>query len=235
MKAKDVMTTTVLSVAPDSSISAAAHLMLQNKISGLPVIDGTGKLAGIVTEGDFLRRTEIGTQRRRPRWIEFFIGPGRLADEYSRSSGRTISDVMTHDVYTVDPDAPLERIVSMMERQHVKRLPVVEGGKVVGIVTRANLLRALASIADEIVPSPAGDNAIREQIFAELKRQSWTPVTRIDVTVRNGIVQLSGSLTDERQRDALRILAENVPGVKKVQDHLIWIDPETGMYIEGQG
>lgn len=235
MNAKDVMTPSVLSVAPDASISAAAHLMLQNKISGLPVIDSSGKLVGILTEGDFLRRIEIGTQRRRPRWIEFLIGPGRLADEYSRSSGRSVSDVMTHDVHTVDPDASLEHIVRTMERHHIKRVPVVEAGKVIGIVTRANLLHALASIADEIAPSSVGDNSIREQIFAELKRQTWTPVARIDVTVRNGVVQLSGTLTDERQRQALRILAENIPGVRKVQDHLVWIEPETGMYIEGQG
>jgi CBS domain-containing protein len=235
MNAKDVMTPSVLSVTPDASISAAARLMLQNKISGLPVIDGSGKLVGVVTEGDFLRRTEIETQRRRARWIEFFIGPGRLADEYVRSSGRSVSDVMTRDVHTVGPDASLEQIVRLMEHNRIKRVPVVEGGKVVGIVTRANLLHALAGIADEIAPSSAGDGAIREQIFAELKRQTWTPVATIDVTVRNGIVQLSGSLTDERQRQALRILAENVPGVKKVQDHLVWIDPETGMFFEGQG
>ena len=235
MNAKDVMTPSVISTAPDASVSAAAHLMLQNKISGLPVIDSSGKLVGIVTEGDFLRRSEIGTQRRRPRWIEFFVGPGRLADEYSRSSGRTISDVMTHDIYTVDSDASLEHIVRVMERHRIKRVPVVEGGKVIGIVTRANLLHALASIADEIAPSSAGDNSIREQIFAELKRQTWAPVSMIDVTVRNGVVQLSGSLTDERQRQALRILAENIPGVRKVQDHLVWIDPESGMYLEGPG
>ena len=141
MKAKDVMTPHVLSVAPDASISAAARLMLQNRISGLPVVDGSGKLVGMVTEGDFLRRTEIGTQRQRARWIEFLIGPGRLADEYSRSSGRSVSDVMTHD------DASLEDIVRVMERHHVKRVPVVEEGTVVGIVTRANLLHALAGIA----------------------------------------------------------------------------------------
>jgi CBS domain-containing protein len=235
MNAKDVMTPSVISIAPDASISAAARLMLQNKISGLPVIDDSGKLVGMITEGDFLRRAEIGTQRRRARWIEFLVGPGRLADEYSRSSGRTISDVMTHDVHTANVDAPLEQIVRMMERHRIKRVPVVAGGKVVGIVTRANLLRSLSSVADEIVPSSADDNAIREQIYAELNRQTWTPVARIDVTVRNGVVQLSGSLTDERQRGALRILAENIPGVKKVQDHLIWIEPETGMYFEGQG
>jgi CBS domain-containing protein len=144
--------------------------MLQNRISGLPVVDGSGKLVGMVTEGDFLRRTEIGTQRQRARWIEFLIGPGRLADEYSRSSGRSVSDVMTRDVHTASIDASLDDIVRIMERHRVKRVPVVEEGKVVGIVTRANLLHALVGIADEIAPSSAGDTAIREQIFAELKR-----------------------------------------------------------------
>ena len=147
MKAKDVMTPHVLSVAPDASTSAAAWLMLQNRISGLPVVDGSGKLVGMVTEGDFLRRTEIGTQRQRARWIEFLIGPGRLADEYARSSGRSVSDFMTHDVHTANVDASLEDIVRVMERQHVKRVPVVEEGAVVGIVTGANLLHGLAGIA----------------------------------------------------------------------------------------
>ena len=235
MNAKDIMTPSVVSIAPDASISAAAHLMLQNKFSGLPVIDSSGQLVGIVTEGDFLRRIEIGTERRRRRWTEFFIGPGRLADEYSRSSGRTVSDVMTQDVQTVGLDASLEEIVRMMERHRIKRVPVVEAGRVVGIVTRANLLLALASVADEIAPSSAEDNSIREQIFAELKRQTWTPVGTMHVTVRSGVVQLSGLLTDERQRAAVRILAENIPGVRQVQDRLVWIEPETGMYIEGRG
>ena len=120
---------------------------------------------------------------------------------------------MTHDAHTANVDASLEDIVRVMERHHVKSVPVVEEGTVVGIVTRANLLHALAGIADEIVPSSAGDTAIREKIFAELKRQTWAPVAVIDVTVRKGVVVLSGALIDERQRQALRILAENVPGV----------------------
>jgi CBS-domain-containing membrane protein len=232
MQAKDVMTPNVLSVVSDAPISAAARLMLDNKISGLPVIDKSGKLVGIVTEGDFLRRAEIGTQRQRPRWLEFLIGPGRLADEYVRTSSRSVGDVMTRDVHAVKFDASLEDIVRIMERHRVKRVPVVAEGKIVGIVTRANLLHALAGIAGEIAPSSAADTAIREHIFAELKRQTWAPIALIDVTVRNGVVQLSGVLSDERQRQALRILAENVAGVKKVVDHLVWFEPETGMYLE---
>ncbi|HEY7298979.1 MAG TPA: CBS domain-containing protein [Xanthobacteraceae bacterium] len=232
MQAKDVMTSDVLSVASDAPISVAARLMLDNKISGLPVLDKSGKLVGIVTEGDFLRRAEIGTQRRRQRWIEFLIGPGRLADEYVRASGRTVSDVMTRNVHAVKVDTSLEDIVRIMERHRVKRVPVCAEGKVVGIVTRANLLHALAGVAAEIAPSSAADTEIRENILADLKRQTWAPIARIDVTVRKGVVQLSGVLSDERQRQALRILAENVPGVKEVVDHLVWIEPETGMYLE---
>jgi len=208
MNVKDVMTPHVLSVTPDESIFVAARLMLQKKISGLPVVDGLGNLVGIVSEGDFLRRAETGTKRQRPKWMEFFLGPGRLADEYVQISGRKVRDVMTEDVRTVTPDAPLEDVVRLMERHHIKRVPVVESGKIVGIVTRANLLRAMASFVGEIAPSSAGDTTIREQFIAELERQPWAPVTRIDVTVRNGVVRLSGTLTDERQRQALRVTAE---------------------------
>jgi hypothetical protein len=187
---------------------------------------------GIVSEGDFLRRAETGTGRRRPRWIEFFMGPGRLADEYVRLSGRKVSDVMTHQVRTVPPDAPLEEVVRLMERHNIKRVPVVDSGKVVGIVTRANLLHAVAGFAHEIAPLSAGDAAIRDRLLAALKDQPWAPVTAIDVTVRNGVVRLSGGITDERQRQALRVAAENIPGVKEVEDNVVWVEPVSGMFVE---
>jgi CBS-domain-containing membrane protein len=139
---------------------------------------------------------------------------------------------MTDEVRTVTQDAPLEDVVRLMERHHIKRIPVVEGQKVVGIVTRANLLHAMASFVSEVAPSSAGDMAIRKQIIAELERQPWAPVISIDVTVRNGVVQLSGVVTDERQRQALRVAAENVPGVKKVEDYIVWIDPVSGSFVE---
>src|SRR5262249_33664565 len=215
MKASDVMTREVVSVRPDSSILEAVRLMLQRRISGLPVTDDGGRLVGIVTEGDFLRRVETGTERKRARWIEFLMGPGKLATEYVHTSGRKVQDVMTPDVRTVGEDAPLEKIVHLMERHHVKRLPVVSGGRVVGIVTRANLVRALAGLALEARPAEAGDAAIRERLLAELEKHRWAPLGLIDVAVKDGVVALIGGLTDERQRLALRVAAENVPGVKK--------------------
>ena len=233
MQALDVMTRDVVSIGPDASIMEAVRLMLQHKISGLPVIDESGRLRGIVTEGDFLRRAETGTQRKRPRWVEFLIGPGRLAAEYVQTSGRKVGEVMTPDVYTVSEDEPLERIVNLMERHRVKRIPIVRDDKVVGIVTRANLLRALATLALAEHPAAADDSAIRERLLAELKRQRWAPVGLMDVVVKDGVVKLSGALTDERERQAIRVAAENIPGVKKVEDHLVWIEPNSGVVIEG--
>jgi CBS-domain-containing membrane protein len=232
MKASDVMTPNVVAVSPDASVVTAAELMLQKRISGVPVINGDGNLVGIVTEGDFLRRAETDTGRRRPRWIEFFMGPGRLADEYVHLSGRKVSDVMTHEVQTVPPDATLEQVVSLMERHNIKRLPVVDNGKVVGIVTRANLLHAVLSVANEIAPLSEGDAAIREEVLAAIKDQPWAPITAIDVTVRNGVVRLSGVITDERQRQALRVAAENISGVKEVEDNVVWVEPVSGLVVE---
>jgi CBS-domain-containing membrane protein len=232
MNVSDVMTPDVLSVTPDASVATAVQLMLQKRISGLPVIDDHGNLAGIVTEGDFLRRTETGTARRRPRWIEFFMGPGRLSDEYVRSSGRKVSEVMTREVQTVPPDAPLEQAIHQMERHNIKRVVVVGNGKVVGIVTRANLLHAMASVAHEMGPVSAADAAIRERLLAELKVQPWAPVPSIHIAVKNGVVQLSGVITDERQRQALRVAAENIPGVKKVEDDVVWVEPVSGLFVE---
>jgi CBS domain-containing protein len=232
MKAKDIMTPQVLSVGPDESVFVAARLMLQRKVSGLPVVDNLGNLVGIVTEGDFLRRTETGTSRRRPRWVEFFLGPGRLADEYVQFSGRKVRDVMTRDVWTVAYDTSLQEIVHLMERHRIRRLPVVESEKIIGIVTRANLLHAMASFAHEIAPTSVEDAAIREKFLAEMKMQPWAPVTVVDVAVRNGVVQLSGTITDERQRQALRVLAENTPGVKTVEDFIVWVEPYSGLFVE---
>jgi CBS domain-containing protein len=232
MRAVDVMTVDPVSISPDESIVEAIRLMLQRKFSGLPVVDSTGALVGIVTEGDLLRRSETGTQRKRPRWIEFLIGSGRLANEYVHASGRKVRDVMTYDVQTVTEETPLDDIVQQMERHQIKRLPVVRGGKLVGIVTRANLLRALASVVGETKPVAAADDAsIRTRIYAELQKQPWAPVNMLDVVVRDGIVHLWGVLLDERQREAIHVVAENTPGVKGIEDHLVWVEPMSGMAI----
>lgn len=231
MKAKDVMTSPVVSVAPESSIVEAVRVMLQRHISGLPVIDKEGRLVGIVTEGDFLRRAETGTQRRRPRWLEYLIGPGRLADEYTRSHGRKVHDIMTPDPLTVGEDTSLDEIVGTMEKRRIKRMPVMRGDEVVGIVSRANLVHALAGVAREVKPGAASDEAIRSRIMTELAGQTWAPTALINVIVRDGVVDLWGTITDERERQAIIVAAENAPGVKEVKDHLAWVDTMSGMLL----
>jgi CBS domain-containing protein len=176
MKAKDVMTRPVVLIGPEASVTDAVQLMLKNAISGLPVVDTKGELVGIVTEGDFLRRKETGTERARPRWLEYLVGPGRLAADYVHAAGRKVGDVMTREVRTVAEGAPLKEVVELIERHRIKRVPVVSGGKVVGIVSRANLLQALASVAGELKPGAAGDENIRERLLEELEKQSWVPL-----------------------------------------------------------
>jgi CBS domain-containing protein len=231
MKARDVMTSPVISVEPDSSVLEAVRIMLQRHISGLPVIDKEGRLVGIVTEGDFLRRTETGTQRRRPRWLEYLIGPGRLAEEYTHSHGGKVHQIMTADPLIVNEDAPLDEIVHTMEKHRIKRLPVVRGEAVVGIVSRANLVHALARLARDVTPTAASDQAIRDRIMAELAGQTWAPTALLDIIVKDGVVELWGTITDERERQAIIVAAENAPGVKAVNDHLTWVDTMSGMLI----
>jgi CBS domain-containing protein len=232
MQVREVMTKPVLSIEAEAPITNAIRLMLQKKISGLPVVDADGQLVGLVSEGDFLRRAETGTQPKRPRWLEFLMGPGQLAEQYARSHGRKVSDVMTAPVHAVGPDAALEDVVALMERHRIKRVPVVSEGRPVGIVTRANLLRALAGVAHELAPSAGGDAAIREAILETIAREKWAPAASVDAIVRDGVVTLSGCVLDERQRGALKVLAENVPGVKAVHDRLVWIEPMSGTALE---
>jgi CBS domain-containing protein len=226
------MTTNVVSIAPDATILEALQLMLQRRISGLPVVAKGGRLVGILTEGDFLRRVETGTQRKRPRWLEFLVGPGRLADEYTHSHGRNVEEVMTSEPKTVTEDTPLLDVVQLMEKQQIKRVPVVRGQQIVGIISRANLLHALAGIAREIKPTIQSDESIRAHILAELGKQTWAPNALINVTVRTGVVELWGTVLDWRERTALVVAAENAPGVKAVNDHLVWIDTMTGTVID---
>jgi CBS domain-containing protein len=228
MQVKDVMTRNVISVEAGEPILKAARLMLQNRISGLPVIDATGKLVGVVTEGDFLRRGEIGTQRHRPKWLEFLVGPGRIAAEYVRASGRRVDEVMTPDPLSITEDDSLEAVVEQMERYRVKRLPVIRRGRMVGIVSRANLMHALVSLARDDTQTAAGDDlAIRDRILASLGEQRWAP--RVNVVVKNGIAEFWGAIMDERERQALIVAAENISGVKEVHDHLVWVEPTSGM------
>ena len=231
MKASDVMTRDVLTVGRETSVANAIRMMLDNNISGLPVLDN-GKVVGILTEGDLLRRGETGTERHRPRWLEILMGPGRMAGEYVRTHGRKVEEIMTTNVISVAGDTPLDEVVGLMERRRIKRLPVVEGDVLVGVVSRLDLLRALLRAIEAQHSEHRSDDAIREQILAELAKAAWVPRDGLSISVKDSVVALNGVILEEKERQALRVVAENVPGVRAVEDHLVWIEPISGTVID---
>jgi CBS domain-containing protein len=228
----DVMTRNVISVAPDDTVETAAKTMLERRISGLLVVDRAGELAGIVTEGDLLRRDEIGTESDYPWWLRLFVSPSRQAADFVRAHGRYVKDIMNPDVLTVPEDATLEGVVAAMEKNRVKRLPVAKEGRVVGIVSRSDLLRALIGRSREPAATAGDDRSIRSAIMDALQEQPWAPRTTVNVTVNGGVADIWGSITNENERAAIRVVVENTPGVTKVNDHIVYIEPYTGTVIE---
>ena len=211
MRAHQIMTRSVITVTPETTIVEAANIMLQKHVSGLPVVDAAGKLVGIVSEGDFIRRSEIGTQRKRGRWLRFILGSGKSASDFVHEHGRKVSEVMTKSPLTITEDTALDEIVELMEKNNVKRLPVIRGDKVVGIVSRANLLQAVASLAREVPDPTADDDHIRNRVIDAMEKNDWCPFG-LSVIVQDGIVHLSGVITEERSRQAAVVAAENRRG-----------------------
>jgi CBS domain-containing protein len=233
MRAHQIMTRPVITVTPDTTVVKAANTMLYRHISGLPVVDAAGKLVGIVSEGDFIRRSEIGTQRKRGKFLKFILGAGKEASDFVHEHGGKVGEIMTSEPLTISEDAELEEIVELMEKHHVKRLPVMRGDKLVGIVSRSNLLQAVASLARQIPDPTADDDHIRNRIIDAIEKQDWCPFG-LSVIVRDGIVHLSGVITDERARQATIVAAEDVSGVTKVHDHLCWVETNSGMFLNSQ-
>jgi len=230
MRAHQIMTRPVITVTPETAIVEAANTMLQRHVSGLPVVDTAGKLVGIVSQGDLIRRSEIGTQRKRGRWLKLILGPGKAATDFVHEHGRKVADIMTLEPLTIAEDTGLEEIVQLMEKNNVKRLPVTRGDKIVGIVSRANLLQAVASLARQVPDPTADDDHIRNRVIDALQKNDWCPFG-LSVIVHDGIVHLSGVITEEHSRQAAIVAAENVTGVVKVHDHLCWVDTMSGMYL----
>jgi CBS-domain-containing membrane protein len=229
MKAADIMTRRLITIDPDSSVADAAKSMLENRISGLPVIDAQGRLVGLISEGDLLHRAEMGTDQRQRRswWLNLISGPTGAADDYVKSHSRRVGDVMTQSVVSVSSDASLNDIVRVLERHRIKRVPVLDNGQLVGIVSRANLLQALASGAAEVQAPSDDDITLRDRVLTELAAQPWAPDYTENIMVKDGIVHLWGSVSTESQHHALRVAAESVPGVKGVEDHVTVVDQFT--------
>ncbi|MDR6476232.1 CBS domain-containing protein [Burkholderia sp. OAS925] len=219
MRASDVMTHTVVSATPDMTIRQVAKMFVDNGISGAPVLDTDGSIVGIISEGDLLRRSEIGTdETRRASWLDFWSARHEARD-YVKTHAAKVSDVMTTDVVTVQPDTPLGEVASILEARHIKRVPVTERGQVVGIVSRANLVQALASVPDEPVSDATlSDAEIRAVLMGELAGRRWGFAGR-NIVVTDGVVHLWGVFQPADAVDAVRVAAQNIPGVKRVEDH----------------
>jgi CBS domain-containing protein len=217
MKASDVMVAPVITASPNASIKSVAETFVRHQISAVPVVDDKGKVVGMISEGDLLHRAEAGTEKRHPWWLRAFIGPDALANEYVKAHARKVSDAMTRQVVTASPETPLHEIAALLEKHSVKRVPIVEHGQLVGIVSRANLVQAVAS-AGKGLEIPLSDSTIRDKLLAHLKTQNWAHTGLLNVTVNGGVVDLWGIANSDSERKAVRVAAEATPGVRVVKD-----------------
>jgi CBS domain-containing protein len=221
MQARDVMVSPVITVSKAATVRDVAKILIEKRISAVPVVDDSGKVVGIVTEGDLLRRTEAGTERPYSWWVHFLAGDATVAADYVKSHGLRVEDVMSPDVVTATPETPLHEIASLLEERRIKRVPIVSAtGALVGIVSRANLIQVVASAQPKLeVTLP--DSTIRQKLLSDLKKQSWAHTLNLDVTVNNGCVDIWGHAPSKEERVAIRVAAESVPGVVAVNDHLV--------------
>jgi CBS domain-containing protein len=221
MKVTDIMSTNVATVAPGTSIKEVATLMVQRRISGAPVVDEGGHVVGMISEGDLIRRPEMATDKPLSRWASLMTGQEQKARDFVKTHGLHAREVMTAAVVTINADATLNEAAGRMEKNKIKRLPVVENGKLIGILTRADLLRALAASPEfKLATPPASDRAIREELNDLLRREDWAASAMVNVIVTDGMVQMWGVIDSEDQRKALRVAAEGIDGVRAVEDHL---------------
>jgi CBS domain-containing protein len=221
MRATDVMTSEVVTVDENASVQTAAKLMAERGISALPVVDRHNRVIGIVSEGDLMHRAETGTERRRAWWLDMLSSTNRLAADYIKSHGGKVKDVMTRDVVSVTDATPVADIAAVLETNRIKRVPVLRDGRLVGIVSRANLVRALAmTISERPSGAEADDRTIRDRLLAEFRAQRWAEVAPENVMVKDGVVHLWSSYLSEEERRALIVAAEGIPGVRLVEDHM---------------
>jgi CBS domain-containing protein len=220
MKARDVMVSPVITVKPSSSVREVATTLLEQRISAVPVVDDQGKLVGIISEGDLMHRSEAGTERQRSWWLLGWTGDETLAAEYVKAHARKVADVMTRDVITATPETPLHEIAALLEKNSIKRVPIVKDGQLVGIVSRANLIQAVASTRKEL-EIPLSDTTIRDKLLAHLTSQQWAHTSLLNVTVSGGVVNLWGITNSDAERMAIRVAAESAPGVCDVNDNLV--------------
>ena len=229
MKAADVMVSNVISVGQDASVQEVAEVLLRNRVSAVPVLGTKGELVGIVSEGDLMRRPEAGTERRQSWWLALLTSSEGMASDYIKSHSRKVVDVMTRRVVTATPDTPVADVAALLEKHAIKRVPIVKHGKIVGIVSRANLLQALASLKN-VPPGTTDDASIRAKLTSKLANEQWTKPSLLNLIVHDGTVDLWGIAYSQTEKKAVRVLVESTPGVRAVNDNLIVPSTMSGWY-----
>ena len=221
MLARDMMSSPVITIALDATVADAARAMAEKGVSGLPVVDASGRLAGIVTEGDLLRRKELGSETRRTWWARLFRDDRSLAGEFARAHGRFVHEVMTRNVVCVRDDAPVGRVAELLSTLGVKRMPVLKDGALVGVVSRHDMMRALAQLAAiEARPAKASDDEIARALLSRVDKAPFVAAVQVQLTVTDGVVEVAGTVSSESQRQAVLALIEETPGVDRVVDRL---------------
>ena len=220
MKARDLMVSPVITLKPSATVREAAELLLKYRISGVPVVNDDYRVVGIVSEGDLLQRAEAGTERQRSWWLLAFAHNETLAQDYIKAHTRRVEDVMTRDVIIARPYTPVHEVAMLLEKNRIRRVPVIEDDRLVGIISRANLVQAVASVGKKL-EVPMSDSAIRDNLLAHLNRQPWAHTSMINITVSNGVVDLWGTTESDAERKAIRVAAETAQGVSAVNDNLV--------------
>ncbi len=221
MKAHEIMTRDVVAVHPETPIHSVAAQMTEKRISGVPVVNQNGKLVGIVSESDLMHRTELGTERKRKWWLSIFGDPNEIAREFAKTHGLKAQDVMSRPVVSVGEDADLKDVANTLDSQRIKRLPVVRDGKLVGIITRSDLVRALARVETTPTTAVVDDATIYANLTQRMRSQDWLETLYLNATVTDGVVELRGFINSSDQRRALRVLIEETPGVRGINDQLV--------------
>ena len=227
MRAMDVMTTNVITVSPETTVQEVAKILSERGVSGVPVVDAGNQLVGIVSEGDLLHRAETGTERRlqkrRSWWLDSLAAEEEAARAYVKAHGQKVRDIMSRDVISVSDTTDLAEVAMALETKLIKRVPVLRDGKLVGIISRANLVRALATTSSApAIVADADDRTIRERLLQELQGQRWANIWAADIMVRDKVVHIW--MSDDQpmaERDALRVAAENISGVRRVEEHIV--------------
>ena len=220
MKAHEAMTKDVIKVGLDTTVGEIAALLVQHRISAVPVVADETNVVGIVSQTDLGHRSETGTEKRRKWWLEAFANPDSKAREFIKSHGLRAKEIMSRFVVSVSPQANLAEVAEILDTHRIRQVPVMDGGKLVGMISRADLVRKLAEVKSGVPVVRPDNGALQKAIWDQVRAQKWLQSAYVNLSVKDGVVELWGAVDSSEQRRALKILVEGVSGVRKVEDHL---------------